>query len=176
MVSACKSYITEGDIYKVWDVEPQTLLKKFQDCHALYQHYQDSFQHSKERAQKASRHYEVSEMYVFGKFGSFCRRLTNIKEIIEIIQHFGVLKLSRIEGIETFANRFSQIVSFIKKKPYNPLDHRKIEFVTDYQDFQRQISELEDQLVNFMNGAFSQIQSSTLQSLKLINRYYISIH
>lgn len=170
MVSACKSYITEGDLYKVWDVDPRTLLKRFQDCRNLYKHYQDSFQHSKERAQKASRQYEVSEMYVFGKFGSFCRRLMRIQDTIELIQQFGVLKLSRIEGIDTFANRFSQIVSFIKKKPYNPLDHRKQEFVADFQDFQRQISELEDQLVSFMIGVFNQIQSSTLQSLKLLER------
>ena len=170
MVSACKSYITDNDMYRVWDVEPQVLVNRFDDCTKLYKHYQDCFQQAKDRADKSKRHFEVSEMYVFGKFSSFCRRLKQIGDIVELMRQFSVLKHSRIEGIDVYATRFSHIISSIKKKVYNPLDHRKMEFVSDYEDFQRQISELEDTLVAFMTTTFSQVQS-TLQSLKLIRRY-----
>lgn len=169
MVSACKAHITDNDSLRVWDVEPPDLLKKFQACHNLFQHYQDSFQNAKERAKNTSRSFEVSEMYVFGKFASFCRRLTQVQEMVELIQQFAVLKMSRIEGIDAFATRFGHIVSSIKKKPYNALDHRKLEFVTDYEEFQRQVAELEDQLSAFMIKIFSQVHS-TLQSLKLLKR------
>lgn len=175
MVSACKSYITDNDMYRVWDVDPGTLVKRFTDCTKLHQHYQECFQQAKDRAVKSKRPFEVSEMYVFGKFSSFCRRLQQISHIVEIMKQFSVLKMSRIEGIDVYATRFSHIISSIKKKVYNPLDHRKMEFVSDYEDFQRQISELEETLVAFMNSTFSQVQS-TLQYLKLIKRYVIHVH
>ena len=170
MVSACKSYITDNDMFRVWDVEPNVLVNRFEDCTKLYKHYQDCFQQAKDRADRSKRHFEVSEMYVFGKFSSFCRRLKQIGDIVELMKQFSVLKHSRIEGIDVYATRFSHIISSIKKKVYNPLDHRKMEFVSDYEDFQRQISELEDTMVAFMGTTFSQVQS-TLQSLKLIKRY-----
>ena len=169
MVSACKSYITEQGEVRVWDVATDILLERFKSCHTLLQHYQDCFQHAKERAQNANRSFEVSEMYVFGKFSSFCRRIVQIQEMATIIEHFSVLKESRIEGIDTLATRFGHIVSAVKKRPYNPLDHRKMEFVVDFEEFQRQVSELEDQLCNFMSSIFSLI-NSTLQSLKMLKR------
>ena len=153
----------------MWEVPLDELMKRFQACHDLFQFYQDCFQHAKERAAKTSRNFEVSEMYVFGKFGSFCQRLVQIKEMVELIQQYSVLKESHIEGIDTLAMRFSLMVSNIKKKPYNPLDHRKLEFVSDYEDFLRQTCELEDQLSTFMGVTFSRV-NSTMQSLWLLRR------
>lgn len=169
MVSACKSHITVRDTVRVWDVPFSELLQKFKSCHQLHNHYQKCFQNAKERASKAARSFEVSEMYVFGKFASFCRRLTQIQEVVEVIQQFSVLKESHIEGIDSLTTRFGHLVSSIKKKPYNPLDHRKMEFQVDYEDFKRQITELEELLCSFMVTTFSHVHSC-LQSLKLLRR------
>lgn len=174
MVTACKSYITDNDLYRVWDIDPSVLMKRFKDCYNLLDHYQECFKQAKERSDRSQRPFEISEMYVFGKFSSFCRRLKQVSDIVQLIHQFSVLKTSRIEGIDTFATRFSHIISSIKKKLYNPLDHRKMEFVSDYQEFHRQISELEDQLISFMTNIFHQVHS-TLQSLKLIKRY-VHVH
>lgn len=169
MVSACKSHITVEDTVRVWDVPFSEMLEKFRTCHQLHEHYQLCFQNAKERAAKSTRPFEVSDMYVFGKFASFCRRLAQIQEVVEIIQQFSVLKESHIEGIDTLNTRFGHMVSSIKKKPYNPLDHRKMEFQADYEDFMRQISELEELLCNFMGTTFSKVHSC-LQSLQLLRR------
>lgn len=170
MVSACKIHITDHDTVRVWDVPFDELLHKFQNCHHLHDHYHKCFANATERATKSSRTFEVSEMYVFGKFGSFCRRLTQIQEIVEIIKQFSIMKDSHIEGIDSLNNRFGQIVSSMRKKPYNPLDHRKMEFQSDYEEFKRQISDLEDLLCSFMERTFSKVRS-TLQSLQLLKRY-----
>ena len=169
MITACKAHITENGSVKVWEVEVKELLQRFKVCHDLSQHYQECFQKAKERAKSASRQFEVSEMYVFGKFSSFCRRLVMVQNLVETIQKFSVLKLSNIEGIDTLATRFGHLVSSIKKKNYSPLDHRKMEFVADYEEFQRQVTELEEQINGFMAKTFSQI-SSILQALKLLRR------
>ena len=51
-------------------------------------------------------------------------------------------KISCIEGMELNANKFSVIVTSIRKRPYDFLDQRKMEFDQDYDDFKRQIGEL----------------------------------
>ena len=115
------------------------------------------------------RPFEISETYVFGKFSSFCRRLDQIKGVVDIEGQFSALRGSHIEGIETLASRLNSVISNFKKKPYNPLDHRKTEFNVDYDDLQRQISDLEELLSGFMRGSFGQV-SSVMQTLRLLQR------
>lgn len=169
MVFACKQYITDGEHTRIWDVEPQLLLEKLAACQMLYHHYQQSFHASKSKVKLNEKPLEISEMYVFGKFGSFCRRLDQIQSVVDTVQQFSVLRESHIEGIESLANRFNHIISSLKKKPYNPLDHRKVEFNADYEEFQRQICDLEEQLTNFMASSFNQVQSC-MQTLQLLQR------
>lgn len=109
-------------------------------------------------------------MYVFGKFVSFCRRLDQIQDLVNTIKHFSVLQQSHIEGIDAFATRFNHLISAFKKKPYNPLDHRKMEFAVDFGEFQRQVTELEEQLCSFVTASFSQVDSC-MQSLQLLKRW-----
>ena len=169
MVSACKQYITADGEVSVWDIAPDTLLERSANCQKLYDHYQHCFQTSKQRLHSDRRPFEISEMYVFGKFASFCRRLGQVQCVVETVREFSVLRNSHIEGIETMAARFQQLVSTLKKKPYDPLDHRKMEFTSDFQDFQVGVAELGEQLAVFMNATFSRVKSC-MQSLDLLAR------
>ena len=54
-----------------------------------------------------------------------------------------VLPDCRIEGIDPMITKFQQIYASIKKKPYDPLDHRKVEFENDYADITKQINDLQ---------------------------------
>lgn len=153
----------------MWDVAPDALLKRIDDCQKLYDCYHRCFQLSKHRFSSERRPFEISEMYVFGKFSSFCRRLKQVQIVVETVQEFSVLKDSHIEGIDTVAIRFQQLVSALKKKPYDPLDHRKMEFAGDFEDFQLGVGEVGDQLVVFMNARFSYVKSC-IQSLDLLSR------
>ena len=63
-------------------------------------------------------------------------------EFLQTVGTYESLSLSRIEGIDTFNSRFNLIVSGLKKKPYDVLDHRKNEFEVDYEDFKAQLTEL----------------------------------
>ena len=169
MVSACKQYITSDGELSVWDVPPDTLLLRSADCQKLYDRYQHCFLASKQRLHSDQRPFEISEMYVFGKFASFCRRLGQVRSVVETVQEYSVLRDSHIEGIETMAAHFQQLVSMLKKKPYNPLDHRKMEFASDFQDFEAAVVELGDQLAAFLSSTFSRVKSC-IQSLDLLAR------
>ena len=70
-------------------------------------------------------------------------RLDNIGEFLRTAQTYETLGLSRIEGIENFHARCQLLLTNLKKKPYNPLEHRKQDFDVDYQDFKTQLKEFE---------------------------------
>ena len=42
--------------------------------------------------------FEFSEMYIFGKFEAFCRRLTKIIDLLETIETYSHLQDTKIEG------------------------------------------------------------------------------
>lgn len=170
MVSACKQYITERGSIGVWDVDPNLLLDKISTCQKLYYRYQECFHQGKIKIQAGPRAFEISEMYVFGKFSSFSRRLDGIQAIVNVMQEYSSIKLSRIEGIEPIINKFNHLISSFKKKPYSPLDHRKMEFVADYEEFKRQIAELGEELCTFMAKNFEKVVTS-MQNLQLLKRY-----
>jgi dynein heavy chain, axonemal len=46
------------------------------------------------------------------------------------------------KGIEMLSAKFNGIVTLFKKKPYDLLDHRKIDFDNDYDDFKKSIQDL----------------------------------
>ena len=59
------------------------------------------------------------------------------------IDTYSVLTTSRIEGMEPMANKFLNIYGGVKKKPYDVLDHRKIDFDNDFEDFKKNVFDLQ---------------------------------
>ena len=84
----------------------------------------------------------VSEIHI-SDYESPSSRLDNIGEFLRTAQTYETLGLSRIEGIENFHARCQLLLTNLKKKPYNPLEHRKQDFDVDYQDFKTQLKEFE---------------------------------
>ncbi|XP_031820772.1 dynein heavy chain 8, axonemal isoform X3 [Sarcophilus harrisii] len=162
MVTACKAYITDGGTNHVWEQETPAVLKKVQDCIFLFKEYQKSFHKTRKQILEAlgEKTFEVSEMYIFGKFEAFCKRLEKITEMITIVQTYSALNNSTIEGIDIMAIKFKNIYQGIKKKQYDTLDPRRTEFEADFLDFTTKINGLEVQLQSFMSSAFGKILSS----------------
>ena len=63
--------------------------------------------------------------------------------MLHLIDTYSVLAESKIEGIEPIVNKYQLIYTGIKKKPYDILDHRKLEFDHDYVEFKKQMNDLE---------------------------------
>ena len=72
--------------------------------------------------------------------GSFC---SQIIEVLNALETFSVLFECKIEGIDAIAHRFNHLYATLKKKPYDPLDHRRPEFNVDFTEFQCHIQDLE---------------------------------
>uniref|UniRef100_A0A8C7B547 Dynein axonemal heavy chain 8 n=1 Tax=Neovison vison TaxID=452646 RepID=A0A8C7B547_NEOVI len=172
MVTACKAYITDGGTVHVWDQETPLVLKKIQDCIFLFKEYQTSFHKTRKQILESSgeKSFEVSEMYIFGKFEAFCKRLEKITEMITIVQTYSALSNSTIEGIDIMSIKFKNIYQGVKKKQYDILDPRRTEFDIDFTEFMTKINGLEIQIQAFMNSTFGKILSSQ-QALQLLQRF-----
>ena len=145
MITACKSYITEHNTKTIWDMDQHLVISRGKDCLKLNDEYQKSFQRTKKKIEEhpEEKQFEFSETYIFGKINTFTRRLEKIIDIFSVLNSFQRLGLSKIEGIDMLNAKFQLITTTMKKKPYDMLDYRKMEFDTDFEDFKRQISDLE---------------------------------
>lgn len=75
---------------------------------SIYQEYQKYFHKTKEELKQkpAEPQFDFSEMYIFGKFDAFQRRLNKILAMFSTINTYSALQDSKIEGLETMATRF----------------------------------------------------------------------
>lgn len=171
MISACKNYIYK-DEFKIFDQPRPALIRKLRESNNLNQEYQKCFQRVKAKLQAnpSERQFDFSEMYIFGKYDTFCKRIQKIEDMLNTIEKFSALGRSGIEGLEPIMDRFQSVIGAMKKKPYDILDHRKMDFDGDYEDFNTKIEALEVKLQNFMDSCFERI-TSTDKALNLLLRF-----
>ena len=81
-------------------------------------------------------------MYCCAKLWPHPHRLHKIRELLEVAATYSSLGESHIEGIDTLHNRFQLLVTGMKKKPYDILEHRKTEFDVDFEEFKRQTADI----------------------------------
>ncbi|KAI5624114.1 dynein heavy chain 5, axonemal isoform X1 [Silurus asotus] len=172
MITACKAYITNNGSATIWDQPQDAVAKKLRASIRLNQEYQKYFHKTKQKLEQSTseRQFDFSEMYIFGKFDTFQRRLNKILAMFDTINTYSALQDSKIEGLETTATRFQNIVLAIKNKQYNFLDQRRTDFDQDYEEFCRQTTELHNQLKMFMDKTFDKIQS-TERALSVLKKF-----
>ena len=74
---------------------------------------------------------------------SFVIRLDKLTELLMITDIYMKLGDSHIEGIDVLFGRFNTPLSALKKKSYDPLDQRKPDFDYDFEDFKKQVQEIQ---------------------------------
>lgn len=84
---------------------------------SVIQEYQRCFHKTKEKLEQrpSERQFDFSEMYIFGKFDAFQRRLNKILEMFATMSTYSVLQDSKIEGLETVATKFQVSKTVISK-------------------------------------------------------------
>ncbi|XP_060921113.1 dynein axonemal heavy chain 5 [Labrus mixtus] len=157
MISSCRSYLLQGAA-RIWDHGRPALMQRISDCCKLNEEYQRSFQsiRDKLRENPENRQFDFSENYIFGKFDAFCRRLEKIADMATTLESLAALKSMKVEGIEKIYVRYQTVVSTTKSKTYDILDPRKLEFDSDYADFQLQVQGLFQSLQSLLDGWFQQ--------------------
>ncbi|XP_070978962.1 dynein axonemal heavy chain 5-like [Oncorhynchus clarkii lewisi] len=171
MITACKTYITNNGSASIWDQPQGVVAEKLKAAIHLNQEYQKCFHKTKKKLEQSpsERQFDFSEMYIFGKFETFQRRLYKILNMFSTITTYSALQDSKIEGLETMATTFQtaemqgtweSIVLSIKKKQYSFLDQRRTDFDQDYDEFCKNTAALHNQLKTFMDNTFDNIQNT----------------
>ena len=101
MITACKAYISVGGTETVWSEPTDIVIKKLQDSIHLNKQYQECFKRTKAKLEEMphERKFEFSEMYIFGKFDTFTRRLMKIIDMFQTMEMYSHLHESKIEGL-----------------------------------------------------------------------------
>uniref|UniRef100_A0A8C6MZK3 Dynein, axonemal, heavy chain 5 n=1 Tax=Mus spicilegus TaxID=10103 RepID=A0A8C6MZK3_MUSSI len=172
MISACKAHITNNGTATIWSQPQEIVMQKIAAAIKLKQGYQSCFQETKQKLKQnpSEKQFDFSEMYIFGKFETFHRRLAKIMDIFTTFKTYSVLQDSKIEGLEDMATKYQDIVAAIKKKEYNFLDQREMDFDQDYEEFCKRINELHNDLQRFMDITFEKIPS-TRQALSTLKKF-----
>uniref|UniRef100_A0A8D1J055 AAA+ ATPase domain-containing protein n=1 Tax=Sus scrofa TaxID=9823 RepID=A0A8D1J055_PIG len=172
MISACKAYITNNGTASIWSQPQDVVVEKILSAIKLKQEYQHCFHKTKQKLKQHpnEKQFEFSEMYIFGKFETFHRRLAKIMDIFTTFQTYAVLQDSKIEGLDGMVTKYQDIVATIKKKEYNFLDQRKMDFEQDYEEFCKQTNDLHNELQKFMDITFEKIQN-TNQALSMLKKF-----
>ncbi|EPY86356.1 dynein heavy chain 5, axonemal [Camelus ferus] len=172
MIAACKAYITNNGTASIWSQPQDVVVEKILSAIKLKQEYQHCFHKTKQKLKQDpnEKQFEFSEMYIFGKFETFHRRLAKIMDIFTTFKTYSVLQDSRIEGLEDMVTKYQGIVATIKKKEYNFLDQRKMDFEQDYEEFCKQTNDLHNKLQKFMDVTFEKIQN-TNQALSMLKKF-----
>uniref|UniRef100_G1N2L4 Dynein axonemal heavy chain 5 n=1 Tax=Meleagris gallopavo TaxID=9103 RepID=G1N2L4_MELGA len=160
MITACKSYITNNGTATIWNQPPDRVMEKLRAAIQLKQEYQNCFRNMKKTLEQnsAERQFDFSEVYIFGKFETFNRRLVKIIDVFNTMKTYSVLQESKIEGLEEMITKYESIVDIMKKKDYNFLDQRKADFDQDYEEFCKEINDLH---VGFINQRRIKFTSNT---------------
>jgi dynein heavy chain len=172
MINACRAHITDNGYHKVWEQEREEVVAKMDQCIRLNKEYQLCFHRTKKRLENNpdEKPFDFSEMYIFGKFNNFSKRLEKLRELFMTVATYACLGLSHIEGIEQLNARFNLSYTNLKKKPYNVLDQRKTEFDGDYEDFKRQLNDINTQLLQLMDEHFAG-SLTTLSAIETAKRF-----
>ncbi|XP_076014466.1 dynein axonemal heavy chain 5 [Genypterus blacodes] len=157
MISSCRAYLSQG-VARIWDHSRSELLQRISECCNLNVEYQKSFQAVKDKLRETpeNRQFDFSENYIFGKFDAFCRRLEKMADMVSTLENLAALQSIKVEGIEKIYARYQTIISTTKSKTYDILDHRKLEFDSDYADFQLQVQALFQSIQSLLDFWFQQ--------------------
>ncbi|XP_074730349.1 dynein axonemal heavy chain 5 isoform X4 [Strix uralensis] len=172
MITACKSYITNNNTATIWNQPQERVMEKLQAAIRLKQEYQNCFHKVKEKLEQnpAERQFDFSEMYIFGKFETFHRRLVKIIDVFNTMKTYSILQESKTEGLEGMITKYESTVDIMKKRHYNFLDQRKTDFDQDYEEFCKAIKDLHDQLRIFMDITFENILN-TERALSMLKKF-----
>lgn len=90
-------------------------------------------------------------------------------DVLEAARMYSILHSSSIEGIDTYAQKYTDHFKKVTSQKYDPLDHRKPYFDSDYDEFKKSVAETDVELRAFFYSSVSLVPNIT-QGLNLIAR------
>lgn len=93
-------------------------------------------------------------------------------DVLQTALKYLLLYNSAIEKIDVFANKFSSFFYDITSKDYDPLNHRKPYFDSDYEQYKKNVAETIIELRNFFYNCVSETPNIA-EALRVVARYHL---
>jgi len=174
MINNCKARIQEGgkNVDKIWDRNPEELIKELENCVSLNYAYQKEYNVIKSKVNDLlkEKQFDFNTATIFGKFDLFCRRVKKLIDIFSTIQQFNALKKHGFEGVGDITDRFDILISKFRGKRYDLLDYQNNKFDREFVQFNVEITLLDNDLQNFINSNFQRFRNIEY-SLKLLKKF-----
>lgn len=102
--------------------------------------------------------FECSEMFIFGKYETFKKRVEEIVYVLNTTIKYSILQNSTIEGIDVFAQKFVDFFKKISFQKYDALNHRLSHFDNDFNEFKQNVAETEWELEEFVGTSLEKMR------------------
>lgn len=177
MIETCKSYITLRNKETIWTQDRNLVRTKLTNCIKLNHIYRETYYGVREQPFLPNQSpFGFSENYVFGKFDTFCDRLSKIICTFNIIDDYNYLFARRLEGLllgealEEAMATFEEAKKIILSKKYDYLDHRNADFNVDYSAFMAKMDELKESIGKMIESNFDSVWE-TPQCIRFLLRF-----
>ncbi|XP_064553878.1 dynein axonemal heavy chain 5 isoform X1 [Drosophila montana] len=177
MIETCKSYITCRCKETIWSQDRSLIRTKLSNCIKLNHIYHETYYTVREQPFLPHQTpFGFSENFVFGKFDTFCERLSKIINMFNLIDDYNHLFERRLEGLllgealEDASNHFEEAKKEITSKKYDYLDHRNAEFNDDFDRFMNKTDSLKDTIATLIERDFDTVWE-TPQCIRFLVRF-----
>nr|XP_037867096.1 dynein heavy chain 8, axonemal isoform X3 [Bombyx mori] len=172
ILNMCMEYLTNGGKKTIWNQDKLNFIEKAKLCLDLYGFYRECYMETQKEMIAAAdeRPFDCSEMYIFGKFETFRKRLLKIMDLFQNYITYYVLNKTTLEGIEEYATNFNKLFKAISTKTYDALDHRRPDFDKDYKVYKDGVANQELLLENFMIASVNKCPTTEI-ALHLLKRF-----
>ncbi|VVC98542.1 unnamed protein product [Leptidea sinapis] len=172
ILNMCLDYLTVNKKKTIWNQDKLNFITKSKLCLNLYSFYRECYNETQREMMEAAdeRPFDCSEMYIFGKFETFRKRLMKIIDLFQTYITYYVLNKTTLEGIEEYAANFNKLFKAISTKTYDALDHRRPDFDKDYKIYKDGVATQELLLENFMIASVNKCPTTEI-ALYLLKRF-----
>ncbi|KAJ0182474.1 hypothetical protein K1T71_001843 [Dendrolimus kikuchii] len=172
ILNMCMDFLTNGRKKTIWNQDKLNFIKKAKLCLALYSFYRECYNETQKEMIEAAdeRPFDCSEMYIFGKFETFRKRLVKIIDLFQTYITYYVLNKTTLEGIEEYTATFNKLFKTISTKTYDALEHRRPDFDKDYKIYKDAVANQELLLENFMITSVNKCPTTEI-ALHLLARF-----
>ncbi|XP_050681188.1 dynein axonemal heavy chain 8 isoform X2 [Leptidea sinapis] len=172
ILNMCLDYLTVNKKKTIWNQDKLNFITKSKLCLNLYSFYRECYNETQREMMEAAdeRPFDCSEMYIFGKFETFRKRLMKIIDLFQTYITYYVLNKTTLEGIEEYAANFNKLFKAISTKTYDALDHRRPDFDKDYKIYKDGVATQELLLENFMIASVNKCPTTEI-ALHLLKRF-----
>ncbi|ETB59265.1 hypothetical protein YYC_03499 [Plasmodium yoelii 17X] len=148
------------DKEKLWELDPDELIEKFELCFKLQEKYKEEFDNIKTFFENNSKNKSVNldTQVIFCKMDLFCRRLKKLVDLFLCIKQFKELKKVKFNTIQNITTSFNKYIKEFKSKHADDmLNYTDNYFDRDFVELRVYISELEsdlqERIINLLNGS-----------------------